>query len=251
MSRVMRAESLTAVVTGAAGGLGQALVRRLLAGGATVFAVDRSFGAAPIADEHRIEVDLGEPAGVSIVVDALGRSVPAIDLLVNAAGLFIRDTTDDRAWDDIDLLVRTNLTSMVVLTLRLEALLVRARSPSVVNIGSTDGVVASSGQDCEVGVAHDVFYAMSKGAVITFSRALAMKWAPVGIRVNVVCPTIFDSPMTESLLEEDGKIEHLSRYIPMGRLGTAADVANAVIALHDLEFTTGHMLPVDGGYLCQ
>jgi len=246
----MCAETLKVAVTGASGGLGRLLVDRLLGRSATVFAIDRVFATPPVGRELRIEADLSQPQGVRFAVENLDRDTGELDLLVNCAAVFTPDTSGDEAWSNVDFLLRNNLTSTVLFTLGLENLLCRGSSPSVVNIGSTDGVVASAGQDCEVGVAHDLFYAMSKGALITFTRALAMKWAPLGVRVNIVCPTVFASPMTEDLLNQSGKAEELAMHLPLRRLATSTDIADAVMGLHAMKFTTGHMLPVDGGYLC-
>src|SRR5665213_841376 len=242
-------QTLKVAVTGASGGLGRLLVDRLLGRNATVFAIDRAFATPSVGGELRIEADLSQPQGLRIAVDTLDLSTGELDLLVNCAAVFTPDTSGDEAWSDVDLLLRNNLTSTVFFTLEIEHLLRRGSSPSVVNIGSTDGVVASAGQDCEIGVAHDLFYAMSKGALITFTRALAMKWAPLGIRVNIVCPTVFASPMTEDLLNQSGKAEELAMHLPLGRLATTTDVTDAIMGLHAMRFTTGHMLPVDGGYL--
>ena len=239
------------VVTGAAGGLGSHLVGRFIATGARVFALDRAFGVDSSDAGIRVVADLAQPVGVEAAVQRLERDVPHVDLLVNCAGVFVLDSSGSSAWHDVDHLFRNNLTSMMMLSLGLEGLLSKGSSPSVVNIASTDGVVASAGQDSELGVADDIFYAVSKGAVVTFTRALAMKWASLGVRVNAICPTIFDSPMTEMLLADVGRRDRLAEDIPMGRLASKVDIAEAVVALHSLKFTTGHVLPVDGGYLCR
>jgi NAD(P)-dependent dehydrogenase (short-subunit alcohol dehydrogenase family) len=245
------AEPNNVVVTGAGGGLGRALVGDLTRRGATVFAVDLIFSDPPASGEFRLEADLSLQGDVDRVVDQIAQRTSAIDLLINGAATFIADRPGESGWRDIEQLLRTNVTSTIMLSLALESLLVNGSNPSVVNIGSTDGVVASAGQDCEIGVAHDLFYATSKGAVVAFTRALAMKWARQGIRVNVVCPTVFGSPMTESLLAEEGAAERLAQHVPMRRLADVSEVAEAVLGLHRLGFTTGHMLPVDGGYLCR
>jgi NAD(P)-dependent dehydrogenase (short-subunit alcohol dehydrogenase family) len=174
-----------------------------------------------------------------------------VELLVNAAGAFIPDKFEGEMAGSLDVLWRSNVATAVNLTMGLEELLQNGRVPLVVNIASTDGVVASAGQGCEIGVSHDVLYATTKGALVTFTRALAQKWAGRGIRVNAVCPTIFDSPMTAELLKTPGKAKELSEVIPLGRLCRTADIFAAITAIYSLEMTTGHILPVDGGYLCQ
>ena len=239
-----------AVVTGAAGGLGSLVASRLLGDGAIVATVDRHSMPSGGGSEWHVCADLSQNDGVRSAVEVLSRRLPEVDLLVNCAGVFVPDPSHGGEWDALDHLWRHNTASTVMFTLALEPLLAKGMTPSVVNIGSTDGIVASGGQDCEIGVRHDVLYALTKGAIIAFTRALAMKWAPLGIRVNTICPTIFDSPMTETLLDV-AKRGQLGGYIPLGRLATKEDIADAIIAAHGMRFTTGHMFPVDGGYLCQ
>jgi NAD(P)-dependent dehydrogenase (short-subunit alcohol dehydrogenase family) len=238
------------VVTGATGGLGRAVVARLTDIGAEVFAIDRNSPDPQDLASFVHRCDLSHPSDIADVVQAVSLAFPQVDLLVNCAGAFLPDPTLEEVSGALDSLWRNNTSSTVLFTLALEPLLRAAPGASVVNIGSTDGIVASGGQDCEIGVSHDVLYALSKGAVIAFTRALAMKWSKLGIRVNTICPTIFVSPMTESLLTED-KIAELSRHIPLGRLCRIEDVVDAVIFAHQMKFTTGHAFPVDGGYLCQ
>lgn len=241
---------MRSLVTGAAGGLGETVVRRLQQDAATIFAVDQEFPAPVIGNEIRLTGDLANPEDVQHIAAEVSQLVPGLDLLINCAGVFVPDGSPERIYEDIGYLFRNNVTSMILLSLQLEPLLAAGTSPSVVNISSTDAVVASAGQDCEIGVAHDVLYATTKGAVLTFTRALAMKWAPLGIRVNAVCPTIFSSPMTADLIENVETVKRLIAHLPLGAMPASADVAEAIMSLHAMRFTTGHALPVDGGYLC-
>lgn len=238
------------VVTGATGGLGRAVVARLMDIGAEVFSIDQR---SPIPSDlanfsHRC--DLGQPSSIGDAIQAISYVFPHVDLLVNCAGAFLPDPILNEIPNTLEYLLRNNTSSTILFTLALEPLLRASTRASVVNIGSTDGIVASGGQECEIGVSHDVLYAASKGAAIAFTRALAMKWSKLGIRINTICPTIFPSPMTESLLTEE-KVAELSKHIPLGRLGRIEDVVDAVIFAHHMKFTTGHAFPVDGGYLCQ
>lgn len=243
-------EGLNAVITGASGGLGTALTGRLVSLGANVVSIDRHPASEPHSTEGQYCYDLTKSSGVESAAGAVSKAFSHVDLLVNCAGVFLPDDPLENAKDTLEYLWQNNTASTVLFTLALEPVLKNATSPSVINIGSTDGIVASGGQGCEVGVSHDVFYALTKGAVIAFTRALAMKWSAMGIRVNTICPTVFDSPMTESLLTEAKRTE-LSSHIPLGRLATKDDIVDAIIHAHQMKFTTGHVFPVDGGYLCQ
>ena len=240
------------VVTGAAGGLGRVLAERFVALKSRVVAVDQI--ARDAADGNSIQwivQDLSNERGVRRVVDDVTRLHHTVEILINAAGLFLPDVGCEGADATLEKLWRGNVSSAVNVTLGLQSLLAAGRNPLVVNIASTDAIVASAGQSCEIGVAHDVLYATTKGALVSFTRALAMAWARHRIRVNAICPTIFESPMTADLLSVRGKRAELESHIPLGRICSTQDIADAVVAMYQLKMTTGHVLPVDGGYLCQ
>lgn len=238
-----------AVVTGANGGLGSALLKKLLGDHARVLSLDRAFERPAFDREVRVVQDLASREGVQQAIDAVAGAAGHVDVLVNCAGVFEADVAGPEGWDVFERLLTNNVVSMAMLTLGLEQLL--RTGTCVINIASTDGVVASAGQSCEVGVCHDVLYASSKGAVITLTKALAMKWASRGIRVNCVSPTIFESPMTAALLAEPGKRAQVESHLPLGVIPTSDQVAESCLHLLHMPFTTGHNFTVDGGYLCQ
>lgn len=241
----------TVVVTGAAGGLGSRLVKHFVSTGSQVFAVDIHCPDKVAENVTVICADLSSPPQSEAAIQTIATECDAIDYLINCAGVFREDDFGPKSWDVLNSLWSGNVLSVVMPTLGLQKLLAAGREPLVLNIASTDAIVASGGQNCEIGVSHDIFYSLTKGAVVTFTRALAMKWAPLGIRVNALCPTIFASPMTASLLDIPGKIDDLRGHLPLGRLCTLDDIVAAVDAMYKLRMTTGHVLPVDGGYLCQ
>lgn len=241
----------TIVISGTSGGLGNSVMQYYLRAGAKVIAIDREIPDITLDGVSYITVDLATQSGIELATKEIESSCNGIDLLVNCAGIFEVDGSLSDGWETFDKLWRCNTLSSVMLTLHLERLLTKTKSPAVVNIASTDGVVASSGQQCEVGVSHDLYYSITKGAIVTFTRALAMKWAPIGVRVFALCPTLFDSPMTNSLLDIPGKAEELKSHIPIGRLCTVDDIVTAIESAYSLKMTTAHMIPVDGGYLCQ
>jgi|GEM_PF-2237009 len=238
------------VVTGSSGGVGRETAARYARSGATVIGIDKVAPAGTVGFEH-INCDLASEDCVTRAVDRIMQSVDAVDLLVHAAGVFHPDETAEKSAAQMQELWRVNYVAPCEISERLFPLLLKGTNPLVVFIASTDAIVASGGQRCEIGVTHDARYAASKGALVTAMRALAMRWAIEGVRVNAVCPTIVRSPMTESLLAIAGKEEQLSKHIPLGRICEPADVATAVEALYRLTMTTAHVLPVDGGYLCQ
>jgi len=242
------------VITGSSGGIGAEIVTRFLMHGAQVVGIDR-LPAGNVNDQHPafrfLQCDLADTSSQERVIATLLGAISSLDLIVHCVGIFYDDQTARSSESIQHELWRTNYVAPIEMTEALQSLLLRGNAPSVIFIASADAVVASGGQDSEIGTAHDLYYAASKGALLTAMRALAMRWAAVNIRVNAICPTIIRSPMTAELLAIPRKEEQLSRAIPLGRIGVCADVATAVECLHRLTFTTAHALPVDGGYLCR
>lgn len=239
------------LVTGAASGLGARITMHYLEKHANVIGID--IKSNPFADSERliwVTADLSDENAVANAVKTITQEFEALEIVVNCAGVFEPDPPAESISPVLMKLLKGNFISSSLLTFKLYSLLKSGDTPLVVNVASADAIVASAGQDCEIGVSHDILYASTKGGVVSFTKALAMKWAPDRIRVNAICPTVFESPISADLFRDPQKIEKLSSYIPLGRLCTTTDVATAVDCLYMLKMTTGHTLPVDGGYLC-
>lgn len=230
-----------AVVTGAAGGLGAAIARRLGEDGYDLLLVDLAPAvAAAAADLTRGGIsaracvaDLTSPAGVAQVV-AAAEEAGEVGVLVNNAGI----TRDGRAGKiaeaDFAAVVEVNLVGAMRLALALEPLL--ADGSAVVNLSSR----ASLGN---FGQAN---YSASKSGLVGFGRALAQRWAP-RVRVNAVAPSLVDTPMTQAMPPE--VLEKMVARIPAGRIGTPADVAGIVafLASPEAAYVTGQVLFACGG----
>jgi NAD(P)-dependent dehydrogenase (short-subunit alcohol dehydrogenase family) len=247
-----------AIVSGSASGIGLAIAERLQTNGYQVVGLDKEYsGEVATSCGHlgiaRIRCDVSSYSDVRRVVEQLRTHGFVARALVNNAGVFDGGQFSDFPEHRWERLWRVNVSGMVYLSQAFFELIGGSGPAAVVNIASTDGVVASAAQHCALGVSHDVHYAVTKGAVVTLTRALAMAWARSGIRVNAVAPTIVDTPMTAELLGDAHQRSALELGIPLGRVATPHDVANAVAFLlsHDSAMVTGHVLPVDGGYLCQ
>lgn len=243
----MLAANRTALVTGAASGIGAAVARRLAAAGDRLVLIDRDASrlsevAGELADAVALPLDVSSADAARAVREELGAG-GALDVLVNAAGVVV-EPDDDHA------LARTleiNLAAAVRLTTGLVPLLRRAAAPRVVNVGSVQADRAATGS---------VAYAASKGGLHAATRALAVELAPDGILVNAVAPGFIDTPMARLA---DGRTEYetdwfQSVYLEHGRLplrrpGTPEEVAVAVSFLASPEntYVTGAVLAVDGG----
>jgi 3-oxoacyl-[acyl-carrier protein] reductase len=235
-----------ALVTGASRGIGKAIALRLAAAGATVAAaargdnaretVDAIAGASGKADLVALDVTDGASvdAAISGVLSRHGR----IDILVNNAGI-TRDTLMLRMKrDDWDAVLQTNLGGAFACAQAVLKPMVKQRSGRIINITSVVGQAGNAGQ---------ANYAASKAGLIGFTKALALEVASRNITVNAVAPGLIDTDMTRAIAA--GAHEEWAAKIPLKRLGTPDDVANAVVFLasDEASYITGHVLAVNGG----
>jgi NAD(P)-dependent dehydrogenase (short-subunit alcohol dehydrogenase family) len=248
-----RVADKVALVTGAGTGIGRAVCVRLAEEGADVVVTSQT--AANVEETRRLtseaagreavglQLDVGDSDAVDRVVGEVVERFGRIDVLTNNAGIelahgpAVADTTDNE-WER---LFRVNVTGTFYAC--------RAAVPhmpdgaSIVNMASINSFVAWE---------NDAAYTATKGAVLQFSRALALELAPREIRVNAVCPGVIDTPLTDSFLELADDPEALrAEYAaasPLNRMGTAREVANCVLFLASDEssFVTGSALVVDG-----
>lgn len=239
-------EGKTALVTGAAGGLGRAIADGLAANGATVYGTSRdSVSAREISKRYGtpcLSLDLSDVRSIRSFVDALSTVTDGIDLLVNNAGVNVPKPAVEITDQDWDLVFDTNLKGSFFLTTALADQWIRhGCRAAVVNIASQAGIV---------GIEERAAYGTSKAGLIHLTKILALEWAKAGIRVNAVAPTFVKTELTASTLSRpDWAAELLSR-IPAGRFGEPEDIAGAVAFLLSdaASLITGHTLAIDGGY---
>lgn len=237
----------TALVTGAGGGIGAATVARLVKNGVDVIATDlgeRSDALPAEADYVAFDLLDGDPAEL---FDRLaGRG---LDHLVNAAGvaLFDRDGSvldiDESIWD---VTLGVNLHGLRKVTAAAVEHLRKGSGKSIVNVASTAGL---RGMDSPLDA-----YQVSKAAVVSLTRALALQLAPEGIRVNTVCPGAILTPMIEHLyVENPARRVDMENRTPMRRLGMPDEIASAIAFLlsDEASFITATDLVVDGGWIAQ
>ena len=235
--------SMTALVTGASGGLGSAIARSLAAQGARVaLSGTRTAPLEALTTELPGSVvlpcDLAEAAAVDALVPAAVAALGGLDILVNNAGV-TRDNLALRMKDDEwDTVLRVNLEAAFRLCRAALKPMMRARFGRIVNISSVVGVTGNPGQ---------ANYAASKAGLIGLSKALAQEVASRNVTVNCVAPGFIASPMTAELAE--AQTAALTARIPAGRLGEGADIAAAVVYLASREagYVTGATLHVNGG----
>ncbi len=234
-----------ALVTGASRGIGAAIADTLAAQGATVVGTATSeSGANAIAERlkaqggHGRVLDVSQPGAIEELIDEVGKNVGAISILVNNAGI-TRDNLLMRMKDeDWQAILDTNLTSVYRSSKAVMRNMMKARKGRIINIASVIGVTGNAGQ---------TNYAAAKAGIIAFSKSLAKEIGSRGVTVNVVAPGFIATDMTAAL-PEDAKNALLSQ-IALGRLGEAADIANAVafLAGPGAGYITGETLHVNGG----
>lgn len=239
-------EDRVAVVTGGGSGIGRAVARRLAAEGAAVWIANRSeeAGRSVVAE---IEAEGGaarfaatDVADEASVAGLFGQVGPDVHVLVNSAGTVATTTALETSLDEWERVFAVNARGTF---LACKHALTRMRPPhaSIVNVASVAGLV---------GVPNRAAYCASKGAVIAFTRALAVDHMKSGIRINCVCPGTIDSPWIDRLVSEHGESrDALAARQPVGRLGTPDEVAEAVVYLASdrATFNVGSHLVVDGG----
>lgn len=243
MSRV---ESRYAVVTGAAGGVGQAICRELVSEGYVVAGLDKDRPAYDQQTGHIdlhsfVAVDLASPEATRIAFDNAVAEFPRLDLLVNCAGIREVKSVLDLELEEWLSVMAVNLTSVFVLSQAAGKTMSRTGSGSIVNISSVSGMI---------GVPSRSAYCSSKHGVIGLTRAMAADLGPFGIHVNAVCPGMVETPMTASYATEPEMVDGIDATVPLKRLGMAGEVANVVVFLagEGSSFINGAVVPVDGGF---
>jgi 3-oxoacyl-[acyl-carrier protein] reductase len=237
-----------ALVTGASRGIGRGIAQALAAAGATVVAGARDEAklaelvaeiAALGGKAVPLAIDVASRASVERAVAKLLGDHGRLDQLVNNAGI-TRDTLllrmKQEQWDDV---LATNLTGAFLTTQAALRPMLKQRWGRIVNIASVVGLAGNPGQ---------ANYAASKAGLIGFTKAVAREVASRGITVNAVAPGFIETDMTAAMT--DKAREAVAAAIPMGRIGSAADVAQAVVFLasETAAYITGQVLAVDGGF---
>jgi NAD(P)-dependent dehydrogenase (short-subunit alcohol dehydrogenase family) len=250
----MRLLNLRCVVTGGASGIGAATVRRFAAEGAEVCILDRDLPAAEtlaneLGEGHlAMELDVRLEAGVERVAAAVYEHWDCVDVLVNNAGSELNKTYNETTVDEWDRVLDTDLKGPWLLCKHFVPRMVERGSGSVINISSLNGLV---------GFPLSTAYGSAKGGLVVFTRDMAIELATSGVRINCVCPGVIETPMmerwTDLMPDKDEAKSMLRGVMPIGRMGTAEEVAGAVLffASPDSSLCQGAVLSVDGGFTAQ
>jgi len=251
-----RLDDQVAVVVGGANGIGRAIADAYAGVGAIVAIVDRDLerahGAAAAlcsagATAEAYPLDVTDSAEIERVFEGISRQYGRFDVLVNSAGVALREPAIEVSAKDWQTVVDVNLTGLFFCARTgAKKMMAAARGGRIVNIASIMGV--SGG-----GLYPNASYQATKGAVVNLTRALAIEWAEAEIRVNAIAPTYVRTNFIRGLLDQPDLVAQIEAMTPLRRLADPADITGAAIYLASAasRMVTGHILPVDGGFLAQ
>ena len=249
----MRLEDKVAIVTGAASGFGEGIARRFAAEGAKVVLADLNDQAGRrIAAEIEaaggaaayVHADVTDSTQVKAMIGTAVERFGRLDILVNNAGVsHLRQPMTEVSEADFDRTFAVNVKAIYLAAIEVVPLFRTQGAGCIVNISSTAGLSPRAGL---------TWYNGSKGAVNTITKSMAVELAPDRIRVNAVCPVAGDTPLLATFMGKPDTPENRAPFlatIPLGRLSTPEDIANAALYLasDEASMLTGVLLQVDGG----
>jgi len=229
-----------ALVTGGSNGIGAAIAARLAGEGANVLIADRTPPAATSDSIRFIETDATQAAAVAAAVAAAQDHWGRLDLLFNNAGMGAYGETPDMSEDLWDQVFAINIRAIFLFCRAAIPVMREQGGGAIVNIASISGLLGDFGMGA---------YNASKGAVVNFTRSLALECASHGIRVNALCPGLVDTAMSAGGLERAEDRAHWMDRIPMGRPARPEEMAAvaAFLASDDASYMTGSIVAADGG----
>jgi 3-oxoacyl-[acyl-carrier protein] reductase len=242
-----------AIVTGSAGGIGEAAARAIAQRGARVAVADLRADAAEAAAQRLrtegftaepVAVDVGDQASVNAMVETVLGRWGRIDILVNNAGIESSKPFLDIGLEEYERVMRVNLTGVWLCCRAVVPVMQRQRAGSILNVSSVAGQRGG-------GLLGTAAYSTSKGAVIALTKALAREFARSGIRVNAVAPSLTMTDLARRQLEklDPSTLDRVIAMTPLGRVAQPQEIAALIAFLtsEDAAFITGHVYNVDGG----
>jgi NAD(P)-dependent dehydrogenase (short-subunit alcohol dehydrogenase family) len=226
-------ETRVALVTGAAGGIGAAVVARLAADGYAVAGAD-------VADGADFRCDVRSEDDVRRLCDEVTARLGAPSLLVNVAGVFFEHRIPELAAEDWDLILDTNLKGTFLTCKTFLPAMIDAGSGCIVNVASTAGIRGGHTRAA---------YCAAKAGVVNLTRSLALDHGGDGVRICCVCPGLIDTAMADWITSRPDALREFEQGVPARRIGTVDDIAGAVsfLASDAASYTHGTVLVVDGG----
>jgi len=254
---MFRLEGKNAVVTGAGSGIGRAIALTFAAQGARVFVLERderSAGETVAAVRaaggaaSAVPCDVASAASVATAFEQVDHDTTRLDILVNNAGIAHIGTVESTTEADLDRIYGVNVKGVFLCSQAAVPRMLRAGGGVILNLASIASLI---------GLTDRFAYSMSKGAVLTMTRSIAVDYVKRGIRCNCMCPARVHTPFVDGYLREHypGReaemFQKLSEYQPIGRMGQPEEVAALAVYLcsDEASFITGQAYPIDGGVL--
>jgi NAD(P)-dependent dehydrogenase (short-subunit alcohol dehydrogenase family) len=244
--RLRRFENKVVAVTGGATGIGKAAAERFCDEGAAVVVLDRhAIEGSGNSTITFLETDIRSAPAVKAAASSIRDLFGRLDVLCNNAGVELTRNLLDMSEEEWDTVMAVNVKGMFLVCRELLPLMMESGGGAVVNTSSISGIVGWPAYSA---------YCTSKGAVVLFTRQLALEMGPHNIRVNAVAPGTTRTRMIDRLLKDEDDVDAAVRLIqerhPLGRFAEPAEIAAAMLFLASPEasFITGALLPVDGGY---
>lgn len=236
------------LITGVAGGIGSATAALFSSEGWYVVGVDRKPHEGIVGIDHYIQADASDPEQIFDAIEQTTQYIGRLDSLINNAAIQICKSVIDMSVAEWDQIMAVNVRSAFLFSKAAYPLL-QVTKGSIVNVSSVHAIATS---------ANIAAYAASKGAIVSFTRALAIELAPEDIRVNAILPGAVDTPMLHAGLERghisgtniEDLMDKLGKKTVIGRVGKPQEIAQASLFLADAQrssFMTGQALVVDGG----
>ncbi len=250
----MRLKGKKCIVTGGSSGIGKATVKRFIAEGAEVLIADIDIKESKkLAEEigdgvHFIKCDVRLENDIISVSNKAYSIWKKVDVLVNNAGSELNQSYDKMTEKEWDKVLDTDLKGPWLMCKHIVPKMVETGSGSVINISSLNGLV---------GFPLSTAYGSAKGGLVVFTRDMAIELASTGVRINCVCPGVIQTGMMErwtNLMPNKAEAQEMLRNtMPIGRMGTADEVAGAIFffASDDSSLCQGSVLSVDGGFTAQ
>jgi len=241
----MRLENKKALVTGALRGIGKAIADLFIAEGAEVWGLDyktpddlEGRTAEAKGKLHWVQADLSQLTSVEGAIENALKESGGFDIVVNNAGITKDNLSFRMSLEEWQKVLDINLSAAFLVARTVGRDMIRKRVGSIINMASVVGIHGNGGQ---------ANYSASKAGLIAVTKSLAQETASRGVRVNAIAPGFIATDMTAVL--PDNVKEKMLEQIPLKRMGTAQDIANAVLFLasDDSTYITGQVLPVDGG----
>lgn len=250
-------EGKTAVVTGGERGIGLEIALGYAKAGADIVIagiLEEEFAhAADLIQEQNVRcvcipTDVSKEDSVKDMARRVQEIFPRIDILVNNAGINIQSPAESMSLETWQKVIGVNLTGVFIVSREIGSVMLRQGSGSIINIASMSGLIVNPLPQTQC------HYNTSKAGVIMLTKCMAAEWADRGVRVNAIAPGFMRTPLTAKRLDtpDEPSVKKWLSMTPMHRVGTPAELVGLALyyAGEASSYTTGTVLPVDGGYTC-